>query len=161
MGAATAGTDPLRPGASRPALCSLLNHLPARDLRFGARAVGGCAPCRGGPRSTPRPSLRPSPPAPLHFGPFICCVLLFGGSPRRAGKAAQCRQEEEEGWGEARPELCQMWERREGGTLAARSLPPLLPLRAAGLGDPIPGGTRRCHRAGGERGGSARRGGAG
>lgn len=93
----------------------------------------------GGPRSTPRPSPRPSPPAPLHFGPFICCVLLFGGSPRRAGKAAQCRQEEEEGWGEARPELCQMWERREGGTLAARSLPPL-PAPRRGRRGPHPGG---------------------
>lgn len=131
--------------AARPfAPCSII-YLPAT---FASGQGRGCfAP--GGPRSTPRPSLRPSPPAPLHFGPFICCVLLFGGSPRRAGKAAQCRQEEEEGWGEARPELCQMWERREGGTLAARSLPTPPPPPAPAprrrwggpAGDPVPGDT--------------------
>ncbi|KAM9606035.1 von Willebrand factor C and EGF domain-containing protein isoform 3-T3 [Morphnus guianensis] len=75
-----------------------------------------------------------TPPSRLHFGPFICCVLLFGGSLCRAGKAAQCRQEEEEeeeeGWGEAMPELCQMWERREGGNAFAAA--------SRRVGDPPP-----------------------
>lgn len=96
--------------------CSLLctvNHLPALHLCFSLRPGAGRFGLEGF-----QPPRRPSPrPSPLHFGSSICCVLLFGGSPCRAGKAAQCRQEEEEeeGWGEASPELCQMWERRKQG----------------------------------------------
>lgn len=65
------------------------------------------------------------------------------GSPCRAGKAAQRLQEkeqEEEGWGEAMPDLCQMWERREGGTPF-----PLLPKPG---GDPVPRHAARAGMAG-------------
>ncbi|XP_040416149.1 von Willebrand factor C and EGF domain-containing protein isoform X3 [Cygnus olor] len=58
-----------------------------------------------------------------------------------------------------------MWERREGGTLAARSLSPPPTQLPAGGGAAAPGtpsrGTRRCHRAGGRGRGSASPGGAG
>lgn len=71
--------------------------------------------------SNPPPPLSLRPTVPLPLWPLYLLVGPRAGLGRRPSAA---RREEEEGWGEAMPELCQMWERREGETLS-------LPLPAA------------------------------